>query len=58
LKSEFHNLIDKIKDTGILEQFYKALSTSIQPDNSLCASVLNGRLKVFYSIKNERVMII
>jgi len=47
LKSEFHNLIDKIEDPGILEQYYKALSTSIKPDNSLWASLTSEQQKVF-----------
>ena len=29
LKSEFHSLIDKINDPGILEQFYNALNSSV-----------------------------
>ena len=45
LKSEFHNLIDKIEDPGILEQYYKALSTSIKPDNSLWASLTSEQQK-------------
>ncbi len=45
LKSEFHNLIDKIEDPGILEQYYKALSTSIKPDNSLWESLTSEQQK-------------
>ncbi len=45
LKSEFHNLIDKIEDPGILEQYYKASSTSIKPDNSLWASLTSEQQK-------------
>lgn len=39
LKSEFHDLIDKIEDPTILEQFYDALSNSVRPANSLWATL-------------------
>jgi hypothetical protein len=39
LKSEFHTLIDKIENPGVLEQFYNGLNNSIKPDNSLWSSL-------------------
>ena len=39
LKSEFHELIDKINDPDILTQFYDAISQSVNNEGSLWNSL-------------------
>jgi len=39
LKSEFHNLIDQVNDPEIIEQFYNAMSQSLQAEGRLWRSL-------------------
>ena len=38
LKSDFHDLIDKINDPGVLIQFFNAINQSVKNDSSLRSS--------------------
>ncbi len=45
LKSDFHELIDKINDPELLVQFYGAISQSVKAENSLWASLSKEQQK-------------
>jgi phage shock protein A len=45
LKSEFHELIDKISDPIVLTQYYDAISQSLKHDNSLWNSLTTEQQK-------------
>lgn len=61
LKSEFHNLIDKIDNLEILEQFYDALTNSVKSDHSLWTSLTpkqqNEILQAYEESENESNLI-
>ena len=45
IKSEFHELIDKIDNPAVLTQFYNAINQSLKSEGSLWKSLTNEQQK-------------
>jgi hypothetical protein len=61
IRSEFHSLIDKINDPGILEQFYNALNSSVDKSSGVWASLMDeqkqGVLDAYQESENNENLI-